>query len=171
MKASRNRKVLNRTINILMLISTISVIWSFRSFAVNTVEGNVESVHVTSKDGKIDFYTENASYCRFLELYFDTFVTTGYGELYLSEVDYDVDNYPVEINILTRFDEEFTVLLRESQYDASKQEVNEYEYYSREVHVPTMVFLETKDNINYFLIEGVSDQVLNLFINSLVEVK
>ncbi len=175
MKVVRNRKILNRAINIVMLISTITLFASFRNINFGAVETNVKSVHVVSKDGDINFYTENASYCKFLELYFDSFVSKETEDVHQDQeqdqdqaiLNYDINSYPLEINIITRFGEKISVLLDQSQYEASLKPMDTNNNVQRSKSVPTMTYLITVGDVNYFVVNGTSDNVLNMFINSI----
>ncbi len=159
-------KTLNRLIIIVIIISTISIIFSFRNFTSGEIVGDVKSVHIKSADNEIDFYTEDQKYCKFLDLYFETFVENHGEEVYVSNSNLNINAYPLVVNITTQDNKKYSVLLREDQYDVSKVSFNDLEVRSRAKDIPTMSYLKTENSVNYYTVSGVSDDVLNAFINT-----
>ncbi len=160
-------KAINILIGVSIIICVVCVILSIREFSVGTIKRDVASVHTTSTDGTIDYFTENPRQCKFFELYFDTF-DTNQGS-FVKGIDYDIDinKYPLKIEISTFSGFEYVILLNENQYDVLKVSLNDLEDDMRLKDIPTMNYIKTVNNVNYFTIEGVSDAVLSTYISSL----
>ncbi len=162
-----DRSTLNKIITFVIVITTLSVVFSFRRFIVGTIDRDVASIHAISLDGTIDYYTEDPKQCKFLELYFDTFVDSQEGALYSDDEKIYLSEYPFKIEVSTNSGFEYVVLFDKSQYDAVNENVEDLQTGGRSKNIPTMKYLKTEDGINYFTVNEVSDKVLNVFFSSL----
>ncbi len=162
-----NRRTVNALIMVLIIATLLSLIFCLCKFTIGTIKRDVASVHITSVDGTIDSYTEDARQCKFLELYFDTFVASQEAPIYGEREKIDTSKFPLKINIVTNGGFEYSILLQENQYDIVRTSLNDIDENKRTKDIPTMSYLKTEGNINYFTIDGVSDDVLSAFITSI----
>ncbi len=162
-----DRKTVKTIITILIVTTAVAVLLSIGEFLTGTIKRDVASIHITSEDGIIDYYTENPRQCKFFELYFDTFVSSVNEQVFADSDSVDVNKFALTLYIKTFSGFEYVILLRENQYNLYEISLNDIEEDRRIKDIPTMKLVKSENNVNYFTIDGVSDNVLSAFITSM----